>query len=77
MAGLVVLGTFANIVEAQIARAKLEAYDVPAFLFDEHLGGNLFPIVAMTGVRLMVLEDHLEEASRLLDEDELPEGETD
>jgi len=66
MAGLVQLKTFNDFAEAQIVKAKLEAHDIPAFLFDEHLGGNLFPPVALTGVWLMVPEDCLEEAARLV-----------
>lgn len=61
------LDAFADLAEAQIVRATLEAYGIPAFLFDEHLGGNLFAPVALSGVRLMVPEDRLEEAARLLD----------
>jgi len=67
MAGLVQLKVFANLVEAQIARATLEAHDIPAVLFDEQLHGNLFPVVAFFGVRLMVPEDCLDQAARLLD----------
>jgi len=67
MAGLVQLKVFANLTEAQIARAMLEAHDIPAVLFDEQLHGNLFPSVAFFGVRLMVPEDCLDEAVHLLD----------
>ena len=67
MAGLVQLGRFTELVEAQIARATLEAHGIPAFLFDEHLGGNQFPPVTLFGIRLMVPEEYREEAARLLD----------
>lgn len=67
MAGLVQLKIFMDIAEARIAKATLEAYSIPAFLFDVHLGGNMFPIVDMFGVRLMVLESRLAEAIELLD----------
>jgi hypothetical protein len=66
MPGLAQLKTFNELAEAQIVKAKLDAHDIPAFLFDEHLGGNLFPTAALTGFRLMVPEDRLEEAVRLL-----------
>ena len=66
MAGLVILKIFDDFGEARIAKAKLEADQIPAFLFDEHMGGNLFPPVAMFGVRLMVPEADLEEAARLI-----------
>ena len=82
MAGLVQLKTFNEFAEAQIVKAKLEAHEIPAFLFDEHLGGNLFAPVALTGFRLMVPEDRLEEATLLVEaaepdaagEDPAPEG---
>jgi len=67
MAGLVQLDSFANLAEAQIARATLDAHGIPAFLFDENLHGNLFPSVALSGVRLMVPEGRVEEAARLLE----------
>lgn len=67
MAGLVQLKIFMDIAEARIAKAALEAYGIPAFLFDEHLGGIMFPAVNVLGVRLMVLESRLAEAMELLD----------
>ena len=67
MAGLVLLDSFTDLVEAQIARATLEAHGIPAFLFDENLHGNLFPSAALFGIRLMVPEDRLEAAARLLE----------
>ncbi|MDH3229120.1 MAG: DUF2007 domain-containing protein [Alphaproteobacteria bacterium] len=67
MAGLVLLGSFASLAEAQVARATLDAHGIPSFLFDENLHGNLFPSVALFGARLMVPEDRLEEAALLLD----------
>ncbi len=74
MAALVPVKTYNAFVEAQIAKSKLEAHDIPAFLFDEHLGGNQFPPAVLPGFRLMVPEDCLEEAARILTtEDEIPE----
>ncbi len=67
MAGLIHVKTFNDFTEAQIAKSALEAHDIPAFLFDEHLGGNQFPPAVLTGFRLMVPEDCLEEAARLLE----------
>jgi len=67
MAGLVQLKTYNEFAEAQVAKSKLEAHDIPVFLFDEHLGGNQFPPAALTGFRLMVPEDCLEEAMQLLE----------
>lgn len=70
MAELVQLKIFMDIVEARIAMSVLEASDIPAFLFDEHLGGNIFPPVSLLGVRLMVPEDRAAEAAELLESQE-------
>jgi hypothetical protein len=67
MAGLVQLKTYNEFAEALVAKSKLEAHDIPVFLFDEHLGGNQFPPAAQTGFRLMVPQDCVEESARLLD----------
>ena len=67
MAGLVQLKVFMDMVEARIAKATLDAYGIPAFLFDGHLGGIMFPAVNVFGVRLMVLDSRLAEATELLD----------
>ena len=74
MAELAQLETFTDFAEAQIAKAMLEAYGIPVFLFDEHLGGNMFPPVSLSGVRLMVPESRLAEATELLDTNPDPAG---
>jgi hypothetical protein len=66
MAGLVQLKVFMDIAEARIAISALEASGIPAFLFDEHLGANIFPPVSLLGVRLMVPEDRAVEAAERL-----------
>lgn len=63
---LVQLKVFVDTGEAQVVKAMLEAHGIPAFLFDEHLGGNLNPSVAIFGVRLMVPETDAEAAARLI-----------
>ena len=68
MAGLVTAKTFTDNGEAHIVKAKLEANGIPAFLFDEHMGGNMYPSVAIFGVRLMVSEVDLESALALVSE---------
>jgi len=45
----------------------LEAHDIPVYLFDEHFGGQLWPVVNLFGVQLMVPEERLDEASQLLE----------
>ena len=67
MAGPVLLRTFNVLAEAQIAKSVLEDQDIPVFLFDEHLGGNWVPGAAFAGFRLMVPEQYVEEAGRLLE----------
>ena len=61
---LVVAATFANSFEAGLARSRLDADGIDSFLFDmemswEGLGG-------MISIRLMVDEDDLAQARRLL-----------
>lgn len=49
---------FNNLIEANLAKTKLDAYGIPCFLSDEHFG-NLYPISndLMPGVRLHIFED--------------------
>lgn len=69
---LVVLKVFDDPVEAQVARATLEAHDILTFLFEEH---NPYPAYAMAPVRLMVSEDDFESAAALINE--VPDGDGD
>ena len=64
---LVEAARFFTRIEAEIARGMLDAADVPAILFDTETnwGGADLGVVP---VRLMVHEDDLEEARRLLAE---------
>jgi hypothetical protein len=66
---LVLLDIFTEVVLAQIAKSKLDTHGIPAFLFDEHISGNIYPSFANFGVRLMVSEDDFEEAGAVLKED--------
>ena len=66
---LVLLDIFTEVVLAQIAKSKLDAHGIPAFLFDEQVGGNIFPSVTTFSIRLMVSEDDFEEAGAVLKED--------
>lgn len=62
--GLVELARFGNRVEADLARLNLEAEGIEAVLFDADMHsfgwGSIMPI------RLMVLEEDLADARRLL-----------
>jgi hypothetical protein len=64
---LVEAARFLTSFEASIARGMLEAEDIPAILFDTEMnwGGADLSLIP---VRLMVHEDDLEEAQRLLAE---------
>jgi len=64
---LVEAARFYTAIEAHIARGALEAADIPAILFDTETnwGGADLGVVP---VRLMVHEDDLIRARRLLDE---------
>lgn len=64
---LVELGRFQTRVEADLARLYLESEGVDAILFDAEMHG--FGWGPMMPVRLMVLDDDLELAGRLLAED--------
>lgn len=61
---LVLLRVFDDPGDPRIARATLEAYDILAFLFEDH---NPYPAFPMIPLRLMVSEDHLEAAAGPLD----------
>ena len=67
MSGLVEAASFNSRVEADLARLYLESAGAEAVLFDAEInsfyGGLFMP------VRLMVLEEDLDEAQRLLAED--------
>jgi hypothetical protein len=73
LADLAALKVFMDVSEAQLAKAMLDAHDIPAFLFDEHLGANTFSPVFMSGVRLMVPESLLAEAADLLENSDFPD----
>jgi hypothetical protein len=63
---LVELQRFYSQVDAELARLRLEAAGIQSVIFDAsaHFAG------AITGVRLMVLEEEKEEAEQLLEQDE-------
>lgn len=63
---LVVLKIFDTPGEAQLARATLEAYGIPAFVFQQH---NPYPGFGLFAERLMVAEDDREAAAVLIEPD--------
>ena len=62
--GLVELARFDNRVEAELARLNLAAEGVEAVLFDAEMNG--YGWGPMMPIRLMVLEEDLPEAQRLI-----------
>ncbi len=66
MSGLVEAGRYDNRVEADLARLYLESEGIDAVLFDAEMHG--FGWGPMMPVRLMVLEENLDQARGLLSE---------
>jgi len=64
---IVVLRTFANELEAEIARVVLDAHDIPAFVLRDDAGGMYPSLTFVHGVRLLVRRDDAEEALAVLD----------
>ena len=65
---LVELGRFPTRIEADLARLNLETEGVGAVLMDEGMN-NVFGGGGLIGVRLMVLDEDLDEARRILSAD--------
>ena len=65
---LVELGRFPTRIEADLARLNLETEGVGAVLMDEGMS-NVFGGGGLIGVRLMVLDEDLDEARRILSAD--------
>lgn len=70
MSDLVVIATYSFPHEAQLARSKLEAFDIPAFVLDEHtINMQWLYSDALGGVKLAVPNSAVERALELLQED--------
>jgi DNA-directed RNA polymerase subunit RPC12/RpoP len=70
MSELAVIATFSFPHEAQLARSKLEAFDIPAFVLDEHtINMHWLYSDALGGVKLAVPRSQVENALQLLQED--------
>ena len=60
---LTTVAVFGTPWEAQLLRLRLEAEDVPAFVqYENHVGMNWLAALALGGVRLQVLDEHVAEA---------------
>jgi hypothetical protein len=64
-AELVVVGTFLNKVEAEIAQGALEAAEIESIVSADDAGG-MRPSLWMGGVRLLVRAEDAERAGRIL-----------
>ena len=73
---LAVVRTFANIMQAQLAKSALEAAGITAAIRADDCGG-MRPHLQMAGVDLLVRLEQAEEASALLDADQDPAGQDD
>ncbi|HYG30560.1 MAG TPA: DUF2007 domain-containing protein [Allosphingosinicella sp.] len=64
---LVAVATYYNSFEAGIARSRLEADGIPSILFD--FNSSMEGASFLVPIRLMVDEEDVEEAARILAED--------
>jgi hypothetical protein len=62
---LVVVGTFLNQVDADLAKGALEAADIESMLSADDAGGQR-PHMWMGGIRLLVRAEDAEEATAIL-----------
>jgi len=66
---LVVVRSYWNLLDAELARGLLEAAGIDAFLFDDNMVRmDWFNANALGGVKLRVDADNIEDANRVLDE---------
>ncbi len=65
------IGTYFNVFEAQLAKSKLDAYEIFCFLQDENIvQTDWFRAIAYGGVKLFVREEDVEKALEILKEEE-------
>lgn len=69
MSATIVLRTFANELEAELAHAVLDAHGIPSVVVRDDGGGAMPWLQVLHPVRLLVRTDDAAEAARLLDED--------
>ena len=65
MSELVVVGTFLNHIDAEIAQGALEAADIESMVSADDAGG-LRPHLWMGGVRLLVRAEDVDQAIKIL-----------
>ncbi len=68
MARLETVRTFYDLPAAEVARATLVGHGIPSHLFDVHLAGTAWHyIFALGGIRLVVVDEYLGLARRVLE----------
>ena len=73
MSELVKIGTYLDMVQAVLAKSKLEAYGIYCFMQDENLvQTDWLRTIAYGGVKLFVREADVQQAMDILNEHELP-----
>jgi hypothetical protein len=67
---IIIYASFDNVIAANIAKTKLDAYGIPCFLTEENFT-NLYPLRndIFPGVRLHVFEKDKEQAKNILEEE--------
>ncbi len=70
-ADLVVVGTFLNKIDAELAQGALQAADIESMVSADDAGG-LRPTLWMGGIRLLVRSEDVERASEILGSSESP-----
>ena len=63
----VVIRSYPNAVEAQLAQAVLDAHGIPSMLLRDDMGGMQPTLTLLAGVRLLVRHEDAVEALRILD----------
>ena len=66
-AELVVVGTFSNRIEAEMAQSALEGIEIESMVSADDAGG-LRPGLWLSGVRLLVRAEDAERASKILNQ---------
>jgi hypothetical protein len=64
------IATFDTIIDAHIAKGRLEAEDIPCFLMDEHLiQMDMLYSPALGGIKLQVETPYIDQARQILAQD--------
>jgi hypothetical protein len=67
---LITIATFANYIEAELARQKLEDFGIKAVVTGQNASNMYSGIPAIAGPELQVFESVSEEATKILEADE-------